>query len=668
MSDILWKSLPIGTAILGVALLSATSAFAAPTPNAEVFNGQSAQIKTSKSNLVALTPNSIKSTKLALLPSSPKVVDTKTPSQIGLSPALKLEQFKVEVPSQANATPKPLVIAEKPSSQPTPEATTPASTNVIDQVVRYGKEGNGSQDDSIGQVTSVSQLRDVQPTDWAFQALQSLVERYGVIAGYPDGTFRGNRALTRYEFAAGLNAALDRVNELISSGSTNLVRKEDIATLQRLQQEFSTELVALRGRVDNLEAQTAQLEANQFSTTTKLVGEAIFNITDEFNAPYKTNTVFQDRIRLDFQSSFTGRDTLHTRIAATNAQTLTYPGNVFGTSEGVQVPSLAPNLAASGGANNAVGLDWASYYFPVGPAQVYVAAFGGLHSDYAPTTSPYFDGFTGGTGSLTQFAAENPIYSIGGGTGIGINLPFGKPGTLLGTSSISLGYFAQNANVPLGYSNALATKANGGSGLFDGSYAALGQLNFNLGDRFAIGATFVHGYFVSGNSIFNLGSPGTGGVSGTLQANNPSTVLAGLGLGGNRAVVSNSYGGEAAFRLTKGISINGFVEETNARILGTGDTNIWSYGLGIAFPDLGKQGSVLGLFAGVEPTLRGLRTGGTQRNFGSRDNAYHAEGFYKYQLNDNISITPGIIVLFDPAQNRNNPDAVIGTLRTTFTF
>ncbi|MCC8456036.1 iron uptake porin, partial [Streptomyces rochei] len=51
---------------------------------------------------------------------------------------------------------------------------------------------------SMDQVTSVSQLSDVKPTDWAFQALQSLVERYGCIAGYPDGTYRGNRAMTRY--------------------------------------------------------------------------------------------------------------------------------------------------------------------------------------------------------------------------------------------------------------------------------------------------------------------------------------------------------------------------------------------------------------------------------------------------------------------------------------
>ena len=93
--------------------------------------------------------------------------------------------------------------------------------------------------DAMLQVTSVSQLSDVQPTDWAFQALQSLVERYGCIAGYPDGTYRGNSALTRYEFAAGVNACLDRVNELIATGTANLVTREDLATIRRLQEEFA---------------------------------------------------------------------------------------------------------------------------------------------------------------------------------------------------------------------------------------------------------------------------------------------------------------------------------------------------------------------------------------------------------------------------------------------
>ena len=130
----------------------------------------------------------------------------------------------------------------------------------------------------IEQVTSVSQLRDVEPTDWAFQALQSLVERYACIAGYPNGTFRGNRALTRYEFAAGLNACLDRVNELIATSTSNAVTKEDFSKLQKLGEEFAAELATLRGKVDTLEAKTTELEANQFSTTTKLFGQAIFGI------------------------------------------------------------------------------------------------------------------------------------------------------------------------------------------------------------------------------------------------------------------------------------------------------------------------------------------------------------------------------------------------------
>ncbi|MFM7887751.1 MAG: iron uptake porin, partial [Pseudanabaena sp.] len=129
-----------------------------------------------------------------------------------------------------------------------------------------------------GSVTSVSQLSDVKPTDWAFTALQSLVERYGCIAGYPDRTFRGRQATSRYEFAAGLNACLDKINEIISAGLADKVSKEDLATLQKLQEEFAAELATLRGRVEALDAKVTKLEAQQFSTTTKLFGQAIFGL------------------------------------------------------------------------------------------------------------------------------------------------------------------------------------------------------------------------------------------------------------------------------------------------------------------------------------------------------------------------------------------------------
>ncbi|MFO0051232.1 MAG: iron uptake porin, partial [Pseudanabaena sp.] len=80
-----------------------------------------------------------------------------------------------------------------------------SSTPVPFEQLSNSQVGLSSQSSDLAQVTSVSQLTDVRPNDWAFTALQSLVERYGVIAGYPDSTYRGKQALTRYEFAAGLN-------------------------------------------------------------------------------------------------------------------------------------------------------------------------------------------------------------------------------------------------------------------------------------------------------------------------------------------------------------------------------------------------------------------------------------------------------------------------------
>jgi hypothetical protein len=113
------------------------------------------------------------------------------------------------------------------------------------------------------QVTSISQFSDVKPTDWAYQALSNLVDRYGCVAGYPNGTFKGGQAMTRWEAAALLNACLDRVTETTDE-------------LKRLMKEFQKELAVLRGRVDGLEARVGELEANQFSTTTKLTGQATF--------------------------------------------------------------------------------------------------------------------------------------------------------------------------------------------------------------------------------------------------------------------------------------------------------------------------------------------------------------------------------------------------------
>jgi hypothetical protein len=66
---------------------------------------------------------------------------------------------------------------------------------------------------AMAQVTSVSQLKDVQPTDWSYQAISNLVSRYGCVAGYPDGTFKPGEAASRAELAALVSACIDRISE-----------------------------------------------------------------------------------------------------------------------------------------------------------------------------------------------------------------------------------------------------------------------------------------------------------------------------------------------------------------------------------------------------------------------------------------------------------------------
>lgn len=545
--------------------------------------------------------------------------------------------------------------------------------NVLQQINRYSNEGANTRllsRSADGKVTSVSELSDVQPTDWAFQALQSLVERYGCIAGYPDGTFRGNRALTRYEFAAGLNACMDKISELIGA-NTGGVKKEDLATLQRLQETFAAELATLRGRVDALEARTAELEANQFSTTTKLQGEAIFALTDNFGSGKtrtgrgvpsvntgKNETVFQQRVRLNFNTSFTGKDVLQTRLQVGNAD---IPGNVAGglSANGLQTFNI-------GGSGNTFKLDTLQYRFPFGDRiDVAIAANAGVFDDFTPTQNPYFEDFDGGNGSLSTFGQRNAIYRIGGGQGMGVNIKFGRGGSILRPSSLTLGYLADAGNDP-----------KQGFGLFNGSYAALGQLNFSVGDRVTLGATYVHGYHNNTTrSIFDNG--GGTAIVGTDAANFSNLITTGTTFANSnfgtgyttRALSTNSYGLSGAVKISPKLVFTGWGTLTNVRMHGAGDGNVWSYGLGIALPDLGKRGNLGGIVLGVEPYLAGLRRGSDGTAIGiRRDIPYHVEGFYKFQVNDNISITPGVIWIVNPNQNKYNDDLVIGTLRTTFNF
>lgn len=530
-------------------------------------------------------------------------------------------------------------------------------------------------------MTSVSQLRDVSPTDWAFEALRSLVERYGCIVGYPDRTFRGNRALSRYEFAAGLNACMQQMERLIASSES--VLREDIDKLKRLMSEFEAELAALGAKVDNLEGRVAFLEDHQFSTTTKLKGEVIMGLTNAFNDG--NQAIFADRVRLSLNTSFTGEDSLVTRLAAGNANAFNTIGTNRYRTGGLPVTNVTTegasgtttqtfNLGNTG--NNDVFVDWLAYYAPIKlgkdtELKAYLAAYGGIHSDYVPTLNPFFEDYDGGNGALSTFASESPIYRIGGGAGAALSFRLGFLEGLLGPSTLSVGYLAGGAS-------SAASPAQG-NGIFNGDYAVLGQLNFNVSDTIGLGFTYVNAFQKSDTALFGAGS--TSGVVGTDFANQSASALnsrfqsafPGATVDQKDKII-NSYGSQLAWRITEGISFSAFFNYTNLTRIGRGNDDIWSYGGGFAFPDLGKEGSVLGIFAGVQPynasPIFFINDGnGNSRRVrvSSTTLPVHIEAFYKYQLTDNISVTPGVIWVNSTNQGQND-DQVIGTLRTTFTF
>lgn len=494
----------------------------------------------------------------------------------------------------------------------------------------------------MAQVTSVSQLSDIQPTDWAFQALQSLVERYGCIAGYPDGTYRGQRAMTRFEFAAGLNACMDRVNELIASATADLVRKEDLLAIQKLQEEFSAELATLRGRVDALEARTAQLEAQGFSTTTKLSGEAVFAIAAASNWGGTDNQpVFQNRVRLELQTSFTGKDSLVTRLGAGNSPTFALPANPANPGVG----SAESFLTFEGYGANDVIIDWLAYTFPVGEkATFYVAAVGGANTDYLPSAgNPVLDQGDGGLSTLSFFGTHNAIYNIGGGAGAGFNYQFND------TFQFSLGYLAGPSD---------AASPVKGAGLFNGDYAALAQLTINPIQDFTLLFTYLNSYHSPGTGIFNYGGYPSG-VEGSSLANFPG--------GTGAAVTANSYGIEASYQFSPRFVLSAWGGFTEADIQGSGTKNgeIWNYALTFAFPDLLRKGNLGALIVGAQPYL------GNPQQVGyagaSRQVPIHVEAYYQHRLNDYMTITPGLIYLSAPDQ-QSNGEALIGVIRTTFEF
>ncbi|MDJ0687714.1 MAG: iron uptake porin [Xenococcaceae cyanobacterium MO_188.B32] len=520
-----------------------------------------------------------------------------------------------------------LLAASSAFAQAAPTSETNKSVDgVLNQIDRYNSGSDAqTQTESLSQVTNVNQLRDVSPTDWAYEALRSLVDRYGCIVGYPNQTYRGNRALSRYEFAAGLNACLNQIERLIASSEA--IVREDIDTLNRLVQEFEAELATLSGRVDNLESRTAFLEDHQFSTTTKLKGEVIFAIADTFGDNPDTNNdetqaTLSDRVRLNFDTSFTGKDRLRTRLEAKNVPE--FNDGITGTD--------STRLGFDGEEDNNIEVSDLHYRFPIGERVTAWVGTAGLDLDdvFDPNT-PILE--SSGSGALSRFNRRNPAVFRGPeGAGIGATVE------VIDTLEISALYLAENAFSP-----------EGGEGLFNGSYSAGAQIFWEPIESLGVDFTYVRSHQTE-EDVNLIGSTISGGAKKPF---------------GDVATNANRFGLGVNYLFGERYNVGawgGYIDASAPEDDDLG-ADIWTFSANVSILDLGREGAVLSFAGGQLPKLSG--GDGIRKD---DETPWIVEGLYKFPINDNIEITPGAYVIFNPDGDGDADNVVVGVIRTTFKF
>ncbi|CAK6689743.1 iron uptake porin [Synechococcus sp. CCY9201] len=490
------------------------------------------------------------------------------------------------------------------------------------------------------QVTSISQFSDVRPTDWAYQALSNLIERYGCVAGYPNGTYKGGQAMTRYEAAALLNACLDRITEVTDE-------------LKRLMKEFEKELAVLRGRVDGLEAKVGELEANQFSTTTKLKGKATFVLgANSFNGDatflrnqYRSElgaTTFNYDVQLDFDTSFTGKDLLRTRLRAGNFRDTTYlGGNEFAPNP---LSALEIAFQESEASDNIVAINRLFYQFPVG-SDFTVTIGGRVRQDDMlamwPSVYPadtVLDFFT--------YAGAPAAYSLNLGSGAGIW--WQKNGW-----SVSLNYVAANGNEGNPNIGGIGTDGSAQTGTAQIGYAAenwglavaytyANGIGFASGTPFAVGVSEFGG-FDSSNSI---------GISGYWQPSQAGWVPS----------------------ISAGWGLTGYNSEDDA--FGFDGLQSQSWYVGLQWEDVFIKGNAAGMAVGQGTFITSFGNDSDIKDaLGDtpNDGNYVWEWWYKFQVTDNISVTPAIYYLSAPLGqlqkvNGDTFNQFGGLVKTTFKF
>jgi hypothetical protein len=506
-------------------------------------------------------------------------------------------------------------------------------------------------------VTSITQFSDLRPTDWAYQALNQLIERYGCVAGFPDGTFRGQRSLTRYEAAALLNACLDRITEITDE-------------LKQLLKEFELELAVVRGRVDGLEAKVGELEASQFSTTTKLSGLATFVVgantfsgsaintgantvnraKNEFtglprDVVYLPNaTSFNYDLQLTLDTSFTGKDLLRTNLRVGNFANSIFGGepDLLGLAE-LQI-AFEENCGAAD-CGDALAVNKLFYQFPIGSQ--FTATIGARvgQIDMLAVWPSVYPADT----ILNVFTVNGAPAAYSKNLGAGAGLWWKSHGV-----SLSANYVAAKGDS----GNSSATAAAGGSGggignPFSGATGSV-QLAYQQ-EQWGVAAIWTL------NQPEALSVPGTTPFTHSAIDFNIDARTNAYGLSGYWQPLGSGW--LPSISLGWGINATTYTRSQPAGSLRTSQ----SWMVGLQWTDVVIQGNAFG-FAVGQPVFATALTGGLTPNDGN----YVWEWWYKFQVTDNIAVTPALIYLSRPlGQQTPQGDSFSqfgGLIKTSFRF
>jgi hypothetical protein len=282
-----------------------------------------------------------------------------------------------------------------------------ANESATTDTPEYSSYPNSDRDiwNGMMQVTPVSQLADIHPTDWSFQALKSLSERYELVRDNGK-IFQGNDSVSRYEFATLLNTTIARLNEMNAAKNSELIDQEDLGIIQRLQSEFAVELAALPERVKNLETEVDRLAAEQFSPTAKLTGEVIFAVSGvngdrkaDDDEKVDKSIILSDRVWLNFDMSFNESDRLFVRLEAENTPSL---DDATGTE--------MTRLGFYGDSDNVFDLNQLEYRFSLSKAaRLYITSDSTDVRQIANSDNAFS---ISGRGAISRFGRYSPLYRL----------------------------------------------------------------------------------------------------------------------------------------------------------------------------------------------------------------------------------------------------------------